>query len=140
VGKETDTAQYASKMPYISSLYNVQNLLKICEYSISCTHILVQRFQVTLGPYLNVTAFQSLYRGFQILGYAHSMWCHSLTIANRFPGQVIKQVRGGKEVVRAVCNQLPLLSSSYLSLCHGLLSGVVSFAVCPYPGTNPSHV
>jgi len=41
VGKETDIVQYASKMPYMSSWNNVEKLLKICKYPISCTHILV---------------------------------------------------------------------------------------------------
>ena len=74
------------------------------------------------------------------LGHALSMSSHSPTTANRFPGQVIRQVRGGKEVVHAVCNQLPLHSSSYLALCHWLLSDVVSSTVCPYPGTHPCHM
>jgi len=38
---ETDIAQCASKMLYMSSLYNVEKLLKIFKYQISCTHILV---------------------------------------------------------------------------------------------------
>jgi len=41
VGKETDIAQYASKMLYMSSSYNVEKLLKICNYPISCAHILI---------------------------------------------------------------------------------------------------
>jgi len=45
---------------------------------------------------------------------------------------------GGKDV-HTDCNQPPLHSSSYLSLCNWLLSGVVSSAFCPYPGTHPCH-
>ena len=97
-------------------------------------------FQVTLGHHSNIIPFQSLYCGFQILGHSLSLWSHSPTTRYCFPGQVIKQVRGVKEVVHAVCNQLPLLPSSYLSLYHELLSGVVSSAVCPYQGTHPCHM
>ena len=99
----------------------------------------VDRICLSNGQVCLVTPFQSLCRGFQIHGHALSMWSYSPTTANRFPDEVIKQVRGGK-VIHAVCNQLPLLSSSYLSLCHGLLSGVVSSAISPYPGTHPCHM
>jgi len=133
------------QLPALSrSLVKVRNFLPWVDHiCLSNGHVSLvpphHSFQVTLRPYSNVTPFQSLCRGFQILEPALSTWSHSPTTANRFPGQVIKQVRGGKDVVPAVCNQLPLLTSSYLSLYNGLLSGVVSSAVCPYPGTHPCH-
>ena len=48
--------------------------------------------QVTPGPYSNVTMFQSLCLGFEVLGHALSMQPHCLTTGNFFLGQVVKKM------------------------------------------------